>query len=79
MERRNAFLIWLVCLIGMMYPVMGYATDVSNEAQLRSAVANGGYIKLTSNIDVGSTIEISKDVELDLNGKTIQNSSKKRG
>lgn len=79
MERRNAFLIWLVCLIGMMYPVMGYATDVSNEAQLRSAVANGGYIKLTSNIDVGSTIEISKDVELDLNGKTIQNSSKKKG
>lgn len=72
MKRQNVFVVWLVWLMVAMYPVMGYAVDVSNENGLKNAIANGGYIKLTANIDLGGTITISKDVELDLNGKTIK-------
>lgn len=72
MKRQNVFVVWLVWLIGMMSPVVGYAVEVSNESGLKNAIANGGYIKLTANIDLGGTITISKDVELDLNGKTIK-------
>ena len=68
MKRQNVFVVWLVWLIGMMSPVVGYAVEVSNESGLKNAIANGGYIKLTANIDLGGTITISKDVELDLNG-----------
>lgn len=72
MKRQNVFVVWLVWLIGMMSPVVGYAVEVGNETELRNAVANGGYIKLTQDINIGSTVIISKDVKLDLNRHYIK-------
>lgn len=48
-------------------------TLVSNSDELKTAIANGGTIKLTDDITPENTIDIKAgvDVHLDLNGKTI--------
>ncbi len=51
--------------------VEGYPYLVNNENTLLSAVENGGYIKLADNIAINGVIIISKDVNIDLNEKTI--------
>lgn len=51
--------------------VEGYPYLVNNENTLLSAVENGGYIKLADNITINGVIIISKNVNIDLNEKTI--------
>ncbi len=48
-----------------------YPFLVNDDASLVSAVANGGYIKLTQDISVAGKIDIKKNVVIDLNGKKI--------
>ena len=48
------------------------ATEVSTLNELKTAVATGWEIRLTSDItDISETIEISNTVTLDLNGHTV--------
>ncbi len=50
-------------------------TNVANKTQLLSAITKGGTIVLESDItDITDRIEITKDTEIDLNGKTLQGS-----
>ncbi len=51
--------------------VKGYPYLVNNENTLLSAVEKGGYIKLADNITINGVIIISKNVNIDLNEKTI--------
>ena len=51
--------------------VEGYPYLVNNENTLLSAVESGGYIKLANDIAINGVIIISKDVNIDLNEKTI--------
>ena len=49
-------------------------TEADDEASLRDAVAAGGSVRLTANIDLGAatlSIPADKTVTLDLNGKTL--------
>ncbi len=46
-------------------------TVVTSEEELKAAVEAGGWIKL--NADITASIEIKKEVHLDLNGKTLTN------
>ena len=61
-------------------PVMIYgqykkrATEVENLKDFMAALALGGEIKLTANIDVTEQLFLTKDVVLDMNGKTLSNS-----
>lgn len=50
-------------------------TEVSDAQGLKDAVEAGGYIKLNANIT--ASIEIGKEVHLDLNGKTLTNEENK--
>lgn len=47
--------------------------NVSTEAQLFAAIAKGGEVVLQENITVSTTVNVDKDVILDLNGKTLSN------
>lgn len=47
-------------------------TKVANESQLRSAVDAGGDILVTASFNLGSTLDITKDVVLDLGGNTLK-------
>lgn len=50
-------------------------TVVNNADELKAAVEAGGYIKLNANIT--ASIEITNEVHLDLNGKTLTNEADK--
>lgn len=50
-------------------------TEVSDAQGLKDAVEAGGYIKL--NADITASIEITNEVHLDLNGKTLTNEAGK--
>ena len=52
------------------------ATLVTNQSQLVSAIANGGYIKLNNNITISSTLTIKTTMTLDLNGYVLKQSAK---
>ena len=51
------------------------STEVSDAQGLKDAVEAGGYIKLNANIT--ASIEITNEVHLDLNGKTLTNEARK--
>lgn len=53
--------------------------QVSTEAELKEAVESGGYLQISDNIEIKNTLVIEKDVNLDLNGKTLTCSSKEIG
>lgn len=69
----KVFIVWLILLIGLLHPITGNATDVSNETELREAISRGdSYIRLVNGIDLTSTLTISSGtITLDLNDKTI--------
>lgn len=46
---------------------------ITTEAEFTAAIANGGYFKLGNDIEISSTLEITKNFVLDLNGKTLKN------
>lgn len=48
-------------------------SNVSTPAQLAAAVANGGKVVLQNDITVTETMVVSKDLVLELNGKTLKN------
>lgn len=51
--------------------------NVKNEASLRALFATGGEATLAADLDLGETVSVAagKEVTLDLNGKTIKNST----
>ena len=44
---------------------------VGNAAELRAAVEQGGYVTLSADVTIDTHLNITKDLILDLNGKTI--------
>ena len=66
--RRNSFFIsWLVLIVGLLCSVRGGATDVNSESALRNAINNGdSYIRLTDDIQLGSTLTILSGTRLSL-------------
>ncbi len=55
------------------YDAGAYLPTVYTAAELKSAIENGGNIKLGADIEVQGTMVAANDVVLDLNGKTITN------
>ena len=52
-------------VLGLIIPNINVkAVDVSNEEELRNAIANGGDITLTNNIEITKTLEVTKDVNI---------------
>ena len=51
-------------------------TVVNDESALKSAVANGGYIRVGSNFELTEEVAVSNTVVLDLNGKVLTFQSK---
>ena len=52
-------------VLGLLIPNIDVkAVDVSNEEELRNAIANGGDITLTNNIEITKTLEVTKDVNI---------------
>lgn len=49
------------------------ALEVTNETDLRTALANGKSVRLVADVTVSETLVINGDATLDLNGKTITN------
>ena len=62
-------IIALVALIGFAGSVN--AADVSTEADLKSAVLADGIVTLSNDIELTSSLEIGKNVKIDLNGNSI--------
>ena len=73
MKTRLAFL--LIALLTWAQGV--WATDVTTESELRSAIADGANIKLTADIALSNYLGIDngKTVTLDLNGHTVSRNS----
>ena len=70
MKKISLFIFALVSMFAFTFGVS--ALDVSDETSLREALAKGGDVKLTENITTSTKrIIIDKDVNLDLNGKTL--------
>lgn len=70
MKRISLFIFALVSMFAFTFGVS--ALDVNDEASLREALSKGGDVKLTENITTSTKrIIIDKDVNLDLNGKTL--------
>ena len=59
------------CLMAAMVPA-AFAADTSmSEESFKSAVAKGGTVELTGNVDLSSTLTITDGVTIDGNGYTI--------
>lgn len=75
MKKRLLSLLLILCLCAALLPVAAFAenvTTVTTEAELKSAIANGGSVKLGGNITLNATLEINNNtVILDLNGKVL--------
>lgn len=74
MRKRNMGK-WIWKYILLLVMIVGTITtnaQVTTESELRSAIAKGGTVILGADIELGSTLEISNDVILDLNGKSIE-------
>ena len=70
MKKISLFIFALVSMFAFTFGVS--ALDVNDEANLREALSKGGDVKLTENITTSTKrIIIDKDVNLDLNGKTL--------
>lgn len=70
MKKISLFIFALVSIFAFTFGVS--ALDVNDEASLREALSKGGDVKLTENITTSTKrIIIDKDVNLDLNGKTL--------
>lgn len=61
---------WVLLLVAVVGSIMAEA-QVANEDELRTAITKGGTVTLGNDIKLGSTLEISNDVVLDLNGKSL--------
>ena len=61
----------LTTILAMALGASSWGATVSTEAELRTAIAAGGDVTLGADIALTSTLEISKSVTLDLNGKTL--------
>lgn len=92
MKKKLCSVLLALCMVLTLLPVSALADDggnspciVSNLAELKTAIANGGYIKLANDIaftfnectNQGSShldpqVEITKNVTLDLNGNSIK-------
>ena len=70
MKKISLFIFALVSMFAFTFGVS--ALDVNDEASLREALSKGGDVKLTENITTSTKrIIVDKDVNLDLNGKTL--------
>ena len=61
----------LTTILAAALGLSSWGATVSTEAELRTAIAAGGDVTLGADIALTSTLEISKSVTLDLNGKTL--------
>ena len=73
-KRLLSLLLALALCLALLPGVALAATSVTNEQQLRDAVASGGEIQLVNTITINSTltIESGKTVTLDLNGHVLK-------
>lgn len=62
---------WVLLLVAVVTGGNVFA-QVTDEDKLQNAISEGGTVTLGADIELSSTLEISKDVVLDLNGKTIK-------
>lgn len=70
MKKISLFIFALISMFAFTFGVS--ALDVNDETSLREALSKGGDVKLTENITTSTKrIIIDKDVNLDLNGKTL--------
>ena len=78
MKKALATILALVMALGLTTAAWADATEVKTEAELTTAVSNGGEIKLGANITLTSmlTIPADKTVTLDLNGLSITSAGK---
>ena len=78
MKKVLATILALVMALALCSVSWADATEVTTEAELTTAVSNGGEIKLGANITLTSMLTISADktVTLDLNGLSITSAGK---
>ena len=78
MKKVLATILALVMALALCSVSWADATEVKTEAELTTAVSNGGEIKLGANITLASMLTISADktVTLDLNGLSITSAGK---
>ena len=78
MKKVLATILALVMALALCSVSWADATEVKTEAELTTAVSNGGEIKLGANITLTSmlTIPVDKTVTLDLNGLSITSAGK---
>jgi hypothetical protein len=78
MKKRLLAILLTVCAAMVLLSTAVFATDaeVAKEAELKTAVSNGGTIKLTDNITMTESMTIASGttVTIDLNGKNITGS-----
>jgi hypothetical protein len=77
MKKRFLALLLVLCMVMSLLSVTAWAddqtiTEVTDVATLKSAIAEGGSIKLGANIETSETFEVNKNVTIDLNGFTIK-------
>lgn len=74
-KRRFLSLMLALCMVLATLPVTpamaATATTVSSETDLITAVANGGTVKLGGDITLTDILNVTNDVTLDLNDKTL--------
>ena len=70
--KRKLWLLLLCLSAAFLLCVSASAVDVSSKDALITAAANGGEIKLTGDIELDSTLAISKETTFDLNGYVLR-------
>ena len=77
MKRKILSLLLALCLVVGMMPVAASAAGatVTSVSELEAAVAQGGEIVLEGDLELTETLNVSKNVVIDLHGNTIQRSS----
>lgn len=74
MKKRLGLALVAMALIAL-FAVPAMAVDVATSADLASAIATGGAIKLAANITVNTSYDITHDTTLDLAGYTLNTST----
>ena len=71
MKKRILSIVLAICLVLSCVPITVFAAN-ADTTELKALLANGGTVKLTRDYTVDSSLIVTKDVTVDLNGYVIR-------
>ena len=78
MKKRILSIMFAICMVLILMPQAAFAAN-DDHTELQNLLNKGGTVMLTRDYTIDSTLEVTKNVTLDLNGRVIKMSDSGSG